>query len=105
MSALNIRTTVSGPLPTDGTGRDLCACHQTCRLTAASFDSQQTASPVSLSRSYGLNSRKNFVGNVAGTTMGLVEPLTELVQFAGERLKLSCNTQLVPVAGDHEILA
>ena len=37
--------------------------------------------------------------------MGLVEPLTELVQFAGERLKLSCNTQLVPVAGDHEILA
>jgi len=33
--------------------------------------------------------------------MGLVMPLDELLQLSGERLKLSCNTQLVD-GGVHE---
>ena len=46
-----------------------------------------------------MNNRYNFDGNVTGTTMGFVEPLGELVQLTGERLTLSCKTELVPVAG------
>jgi len=33
--------------------------------------------------------------------MGLVVPLAELVHAAGEKLRVSCNTQ-PGVAGDHE---
>jgi hypothetical protein len=55
-------------------------------------------------KDHGLNSRKHFVGNVAGTVMGLVEPLGELVQFAGDNTHVSCNTN-PGVFGVHEIVA
>ena len=37
--------------------------------------------------------------------MGLVKPLGELVQTAGESSTDCCKTQLVPVSGVHEIVA
>ena len=38
------------------------------------------------------------MGTTAGIVIGFVAPLRELVQFAGERLELSCKTK--PVDGE-----
>lgn len=45
------------------------------------------------------------MGTVAGTTTGLVQPLSELVQVPAVRLGRSWRIQFVPVAGDHETVA
>jgi hypothetical protein len=55
-------------------------------------------------QNYGLNNRLNLVGKVAGTTMGLVASLIELVQLAGERTQVSCKMK-PGVFGAHEMVA
>ena len=45
-----------------------------------------------------------MVGSVAGTVIGLVAPLVELVQLGGERDQVSCKTK-PGLEGVHEMVA